>query len=227
MINHNPICVFDFETCNLRCDETSPIQLAAIMLDPRTLEPIEGATFGKPVDGKDIIMKPLDWSAVDDAALRVNKKTREQLENGLEQKLVWGMFTDYLKKFSRDNTQWGRPIPAGHNIINFDLPIIEVLCRKYKNVDKNGQQNIFDPRVRIDTLQLLWGWFESTRNPEKLNMDHLRGFFGISSENAHDAFKDVMDTTLIIQRFLKFQREHSKRTKFAGAFAEKKEAVPT
>jgi exonuclease I len=45
MINYNKICVFDFETDGSNPFECSPVQLAAIMIDPIKLDIVPNSDF--------------------------------------------------------------------------------------------------------------------------------------------------------------------------------------
>jgi exonuclease I len=62
-----------------------------------------------------------------------------------------------------------------------------------------------------------FGWFENSVEPESYSMDTLRKFFGMSEEGAHDALQDVKDTWLILSKFLKLQRNLTKRITFKDA----------
>lgn len=212
----NYLVIFDFETCNLRCDEYSPIQLAAIVLDPRTLEEVDGGRFG----GKDLLMEPLDWNLVEDDALQANGKTREQLAVAPGQKVVWDSFVTFMKKYNRDGSIYTRPIPIGQNILNFDLPIIRAMCKKYGNLDSEGKPSIFSGLFQIDTMQNFWWWWESMKEPARYSNDYVRDYFGIKKDGAHDAMIDCEHTAMIFRKFLTYHRGHAKRTSFKGCFGE-------
>ena len=44
-MNYNKICVFDFETDGTNVDTLNPVQLAAVIVDPRKLELVKGGEF--------------------------------------------------------------------------------------------------------------------------------------------------------------------------------------
>ena len=50
-------------------------------------------------------------------------------------------------------------------------------------------------------------------------MDYLRDYFGMETDNAHDALQDVKDTANILIKFLKLQRSLLKKVKFEKTFA--------
>ena len=45
MINYNKICVFDFETDGSDPKECSPVQIAAVIVDPINLEIVPNSEF--------------------------------------------------------------------------------------------------------------------------------------------------------------------------------------
>ena len=46
----------------------------------------------------------------------------------------------------------------------------------------------------------------------------MRDYFGLPKDNAHDALQDVKDTANILIKFLKMQRNMSKKITFEKAF---------
>jgi DNA polymerase III epsilon subunit-like protein len=208
----NIIC-FDFETGGLDTAKCSPIQVAAIVINPRTLEPIPGAVFNS-------MMCPTtkeEFDAIEDQALAVNKKTREQIKAAPLENLVWNNFTEFVLRYKNIA---GLPVPAGQNILGFDLPISERLCKKYGPWDKKrNQQALWNNRDGIDLLKYIFAWFENNNELDNYKMDTLRDYFGLSKEGAHDAYQDVKDTWAIISKFLKLHRTLAKRVTFKGAFA--------
>jgi DNA polymerase III epsilon subunit-like protein len=204
MNNCNIIC-FDFETGGLDTTKCSPIQVAAIVINPRTLEPIPNATFNS-------MMCPQtqeEFDDIEDGALFVNKKTREQIKAAPLENLVWQNFTEFVLRYKNVA---GSPIPAGQNILGFDLPISDRLCKKYGPWDKRrNQQALWNNRDAIDLLKYTFAWFENSNELDNFRMDTLRQYFGLSLEGAHDAYQDVKDTWALISRFLKLHRNLAKR----------------
>ena len=70
-------------------------------------------------------------------------------------------------------------------------------------------------------MQHIYCWFENHAEVNKYNMDYLRDYFGMPSENSHDALQDVKDTANILIRFLKLQRSmiENNKIQFKNAFA--------
>jgi DNA polymerase III epsilon subunit-like protein len=218
-MNNCNIIVFDFETGGLDVNVCPPIQVAAIALNPRTLTQIPGATFNK-------MMCPPDdeFGNIQDDALSVNKKTREQIRAAPPEKLVWQEFCAFVDKYANQD---GPAIPAGQNICSFDLPISARLCKKYGRWDKKeNRQNLWNNYMFIDTLQFFLFWFENNnelknaKGRRSYSMNVVRPYFGIPSEGAHDALKDVKDTVWLIKKFLKLHRSVAPRVKFAGSYKE-------
>lgn len=217
-MNSNTIIVFDFETLGLNTDIHEPIQLAALAINPRTLQPYsknEGGEFSSlmrpPGDRKDWI-----W---EQKALDVNKKNLDDIEQAPPQEIVWKEFCSFCTKYNPKNKPWTAPIPAGHNICGFDLWIIQRLAETYGPLDKvDGRPMLFNPKCRIDTTDASFMWFENTNEPENLRLDTLREFFGISKEGAHDALIDVKHCALLVCKYIELCRNLSPRVKFKGAF---------
>lgn len=213
-LNRNHILVFDFETGSRNPETCEVLQIAACVLDARRLE-LYPDTFNTYV-------KPLDDSKVEAEALAVNKIDLALLEDKPTIDAVWPKFVDFVNKFNKTpGNSWNAPIAAGHNIKNFDMIIANRLCRQYHFVDKrDGSPNIFNRMQMIDTIDMLFPWFENLTEPENNKLDTWRSYFGISKEGAHNALVDVQQCALIIQRFLRFHRKIAQKTSFKGAFAD-------
>ena len=90
-------------------------------------------------------------------------------------------------------------------------------CNKYNF--KRGRQKLFNPIFTMDLMQHVYCWFENNADVKGYSMDYMRDYFGMPSDNAHDALQDVKDTANILIKFLKMQRNLSKKIKFEKAFA--------
>jgi DNA polymerase III epsilon subunit-like protein len=224
-LNFTPYCVFDFETGSRNPENTQVTQLAAIMLDPRTLKIKSGGEFNSEVRGfvDDEEAKAHDLAPLEDDALRITGKTREEIAAAPKLDIVWDQFTKWLKKFNKNNNIFTAPIPVGYNINGFDLPIINRLCKEYGNVsDKDGRPNIFNAVRKVDMMDDLWLWTESNPEVKSLSMDNVRQWLGYPEEstaNAHDALQDVKDTGNLFIKFLKYHRSIAKEANFENAFA--------
>jgi exonuclease I len=226
-MNKNKICVFDMETDGSDPRACSPVQLAAVIIDPINLEIVKGSEFN-------INFKPETLEADDnyvyttdilDFHAKVRGCAKDDILNSWKtypkQSQAWDMFVNYLDKYhtrSSKKSQFSAPIAAGYNINRFDLVIVDRLSNKYKNTNKEGKTDLFYPRDVMDVINLVFYWFENNDEIKSLSLDNLREYFGIDKEGGHDALKDVMDTANIMIRFLKLHRSLSAKIKFKGAF---------
>lgn len=225
----NKICVFDLETDGANPNECSPVQIAAVIVDPVKLEIVKDSEFN-------IMMKPEKMEEnpsyeYDNDILNFHAKVRscqqkdiiELWQNSMSQKQAWGLFTGYLEKYHSRSTrknEFSAPIASGYNINRFDLKIINRLAKKFKSVTKEENNNIFYPRDVLDLMNLIYYWFMYVDDVKSISLDNMRDYFAISKENAHDALKDVKDCANILIRFLKLHRNLSGKIQFKGAFGE-------
>ena len=226
-MNYNKICVFDFETDGTDPQKCSPVQIAAIMVDPINLEIIPNSEFNcnfKP----EVMEKDSEYEYKTDI-LDFHAKVKgcskddvyKEWSNYPKQEISWKMFLDYLDKYHlkrKTKSQFSAPIAAGYNIYRFYLPIINRLSVKYKNTNKEETSNIFYPRDVVDMINLVYYWFGHTDELKSFTLDSLRDYLGINKDGAHDAIKDVKDTADILIRFLKLHRNLSEKIQFKGSF---------
>jgi DNA polymerase III epsilon subunit-like protein len=228
MINQNKICVFDFETDGIDIRTCSPVQIAAIMIDPINLEIIPDSEFN--INFKPEVLESSDDYEYETDILDFHAKVKGCSKNDVlsewkkypKQELSWKLFVNYLDKYhtrSSKKSQFSAPIAAGYNIYRFDLPIIYRLSAKYDNLNKEKTCNLFYPRDVVDALNLVFYWFENNNELKNYTLDTVRDYFGIDKTGAHDALKDVKDTAEIIIRFLKLHRNLSNKIKFKHSFA--------
>lgn len=227
MINYNKICVFDFETDGTDPNQCSPVQLAAIIVDPFNLEIIKDSEFNINFRPQVLEDDPNYIYTTDilDFHSKVKQCSKDQvLKEWLDypkQEQSWKVFVGYLNKYhsrTSKKSQFSAPIAAGYNINRFDLKIVDRLSKKYKNVNKENNSDIFYPRDIIDVMNIVFYWFESNPELKSYSMDSLREYFGISKAGSHDAIKDVKDTAEIMIRFLKLHRNLSSKVKFKNSF---------
>lgn len=229
MINYNKICVFDFETDGTDPKVCSPVQLAAIILDPIKLEVIPNSEFNITFKPETLEKDPeyeyttdvVDFHAKVAGCAKAD--IMNKWRNNPEQQHSWKMFVEYLSKYhsrSSKKSQFSAPIAAGYNIYRFDLPIIDRLSNKYGNTNKEGKTDLFYPRDVVDIMNLVFYWFEQNSELKSYTLDSLRDYFGISKEGAHDALKDIRDSAQILIRFMKLHRRLASNIKFKGSFAQ-------
>lgn len=230
MANLQKICVFDLETDGINPDACSPVQIAAIMIDPYRLEVIPDSEFNITIR-PEALENNIDYAYGDSDVLDFHAKVRSSTKESIlsdwksyqKQENGWKLFVSYLNMYhSRSNGKkscFTAPIAAGYNINRFDLRIMERLSKKYDNLNKEGRSDLFYPRDVIDLMNLVFYWFEGNNELKNYTLDNLRDYLGISKEGAHDALKDVKDTADILIRFLRLHRNISNKVKFKSAFA--------
>lgn len=227
MKQYNKICVFDLETDGANPNVCSPVQIAAVIVDPIKLNIVPNSEFN-------IILKPEKLEEnpefnYDNDILDFHAKVRncsqaqilKSWTNAMPQKQGWQMFIDYLDLHhcrTSKKSQFSAPIAAGYNINRFDLKITNRLSQKYGNINKESDSNIFYPRDVLDIMNLLYYWFAYIDDIKGLSLDTIRQYLGISGENAHDALKDVKDCADILLRFLKLHKNLSQKIKFKDSF---------
>ncbi len=221
-MNHRFYIVFDFETDGKDPVKDSPVELAAVPIEPRKLEILKNDVFNvtiKPIDIAENDYFERHQDTIHWHAQNRQCQPREMVnkwETGLEQSVAWDEFNHYCKQYhckKRPGQWYVDPIPAGYNIINFDLVIAKRLSAAH------NLSFPFSPVNKVDAMDWLFTWFENLKEPTNLKMDTLREFFGIESNGfAHEGLVDVLDEAKIIVEFLKFQRRQSSINKFKGAF---------
>lgn len=191
MIIRNKIILMDFETGSADPHTCEPTEIAAMPIDPNTLEEIPDSRFYS-------LIKPVDMNNLQEEALRITRITRESLEKAPDRKIVWKNFVDYCHQYKIGNADpWDLPYCAGHNIANFDLVIVNRMNQFYKN------KNIFHPN-HIDTMQLVNAIFWQNATVQKLSLDSLREKFNLPKDNAHSAMADIEANHLLLKRIMKY-----------------------
>lgn len=230
MANTQKICVFDFETDGVDPDLCSPVQVAALVIDPIKLEIIPDSEFNITLRPEILDTQP-DYAYGDSDVLDFHAKVRGSSKEDIlkswkeyqKQDHGWSAFVSYLEMYHTrahggKKSCFTAPIAAGYNINRFDLRIIERLSKKYNNLNKEGKTSLFYPRDVIDLMNIVFYWFEGNNELKNYTLDNLRDYLGISKEGAHDALKDVKDTANVLIRFLKLHRSMSEKIKFKGSF---------
>ena len=217
------IIVFDFETGGRNPHTCQATQLAALALDGRNFK-LKG-TFNSEIwaETNDEKAEKKGLGVIEDGALKVTGKTRAQLAKAPLPKGVWKKFCNFVNKYNWKGTPYFAPIPAGFNIIGYDMHIVNRLCKAFGPYDDKRQcQKLFHQIYKIDVMDDVWLWTEGDPNIKSISMDSLRERMGLSSENAHDALQDVKDTANIFIKLQKSRRAVYRNMKFEKAFADGK-----
>ncbi len=217
------IIVFDFETGGRNPMRCQPTQIAAIALDGRNFR-LKGEfnSMMRPIiDDDEAIAADVD--PIEEGALKVTGQTRAKLAKAPLPKGVWKKFCAFVNKYNWKGTPYFAPIPAGFNILGYDMHIVNRLCKEYGPWDdKRQQQKLFHQIYKIDVMDDVWLWTEGDPNVKSISMDALRERMGLSSDNAHDALQDVKDTANIFIKLQKSRRAVYRNMKFEKAFADGK-----
>ena len=208
-MNYRKIIVFDFETDLPDPFKCNAVQLAAVAVNPRRLEIVPNSEFNvviKPpnIDDEDYMTTDRKQTIMWHANLRgiTPEEVVAGWKEGTLEEHAWKDFVNYVNGYNPKGTFFTAPIAGGANIKDFDLIIADRLNKRYKIT-----KDLFWKRDRADVLEYSYHWFEGLADaPKNYKMDTLREFFGMSSENAHDALTDVKDSANILIRFMKLHR---------------------
>lgn len=225
---NNNIIIYDYETGSRDEFTTEPLEISAVCADINTLE------LKTDVEGKVLVfstlVRPTDWSLVEDGALKKNNITRNMLEakddegNFVvpDQEFAFRQFAGFCRQFARNDRKWEQPYAAGFNVHKFDNVISKRLCKRYDYVDKDGDNLLFHPFHTFDLMDILRMYFAWGDDLAAYNLDAVRDFFGIDKTGSHRAEKDVTDTWMIMKRYLNYFKAsaHKMLPKFKGAFSE-------
>lgn len=209
-INEKPILIFDLETTGLDYRKHDISQIGALVLDPRTLEPIPNGEFVSYV-------KPERPENADPGALRVTNLSLDFLMKQKDISVVWHEFANFVNSFNYRKSKFSAPIPAGYNILNFDFKFINPLMKRYGQWDESKDEQKLFGWPPLDCMHMMWTWMESNPNLKSISMDSLRNYFGIN-EQGHDALVDCRTVARLLKRFLHWQRTLAAKYKFEGSF---------
>ena len=225
-MNHRWIIVYDLETDGPDPTTANPVEIAAVPVNPRTLEIKMDDTFEVTVKPPGIdkdayfttgVQKTIDWHASTRGCSSAD--IVGMWKKGKSQKVAMKNFCSYLQKYHIEKDPVRRiyftePAYSGYNVDGFDDIIIRNMC------DKHKLDYPFAKMGNMDLLNYITYWFENMPEPENYKMDTLKEFFGLQSHGqAHSAISDVVDTAKILVRFLKFARRQVSVDKFKGSFA--------
>lgn len=228
MHNQKKIIVWDLETSSVDPNTCDVFQIAALAVDPIKLQIIPNSTFNVWVKPDDVekegyyeqYKSTIDWHAKNFHCTA--EVFLDKIKNATPEKLAWEQFTQYLSQYhDRQNNQnfHSSPIPAGYNIINFDMKIVERLARKYKCTQKDGSQNIFYARDIRDILHIVSLWLSPLDEVKSYSMDNIRDYFGLTRDGGHEAMKDVEDEAKLLLKFLGLHNQLAQKISFKNVFA--------
>lgn len=180
---HN-IVVFDLETTGLKAEVNAVLEIACCPFNA-DLEDLKEFESG--------VMKIYDNREINQGALNANGITMAQINNGLDPEQVAIKLVKYL-----DSLKSGRnkPILAGHNIKEFDIPFLEDYLKVFK-LDLSKYVNL---KFTIDTM-----WWARTKWKELPNfkLGTCCEEAGIELVNAHRAINDTRANKELVKYFLR------------------------
>ena len=163
----------------------------------------------------------LGLDPIEDEALKITGKTRENLAQAPTISVVWNKFVQFVNQYNWKGDPFYAPIPVGFNILGFDMIIIDRLCEEYGPWDKDRRkQKLFSRVYKFDIMDNVFAWTEGDPTIKSISMDSLRGIMGLSTINAHDALQDVKDEANIFIKLMKTHRAVYQNMKFEKAFAD-------
>lgn len=225
MSNNSNFCVWDLET-----DDNNPynqdcnvVEISAVIIHAKNLEVIPDSEFNGFIrpptfDDKDYAEK--HKKTIQFHCKNKNIKDHELLDQWNDyapEQEVMEDFRDYLLKYNTNQsrrTQFTAPISCGQNIIKFDHIILDRICTKYGMTNDRGECKLFNIRIILDLLHIMFCWFENNPEISSLSQPAMLDFFGIDGTDAHIASVDVKNTAHLMSRFLKLYRTCAKRVKF-------------
>ena len=122
-MSNRDIIVFDFETGGRNPHTCQVTQIAALAIDGRNFR-LKGefnSEIWAETDDDKAIKKGL--GPIEDGALKVTGKTREGIAQAPKPKAVWKKFCAFVDKYNWKGTSFFAPIPAGYNILGYDMII--------------------------------------------------------------------------------------------------------
>lgn len=202
----NDLIIFDWETSSIDPNTCQPLSLGAVHVNPRRL--VIGEKFYE-------LIKPSDEDTIDKRALEVNKLDLAELRKARTLDAVWKDFVAFVNKYNYKKTSFFAPIACGYNIRTYDMVIVDRIAKAYGPYDqKRGCQNLFNNFSQIDLIDDVKRWMGNSKELPNFKLDTVREYFGMSSENAHNALQDCLDCGEILIKFQKLYRTMAPKIKF-------------
>ena len=173
--------------------------------DPKVNEIIQFSAIveidGEVVEEANWFAQPTRWDCIEEEALEVIGKTREELETYPPASALMdgirSLFDAYIDQYDKTDKFY----PAGHNV-QFDLDFLQAFWKQHGDEYGTGSyQNwrSLDSRVLAHFL-IAAG---KIPEPENIKLETLCTQFGIPID-AHDAMSDITATRELIKRMLTY-----------------------
>ncbi len=182
------LCYLDTETTGLDANVNDIIQIAGIIEIDGQIE-----------DKFEFLMRPFDGGRVDDKALQVNKRTRQEIAAFENPQIQLGMFQSLLARYVHPDIYTDCFLMVGHNV-EFDKNFIQAWFRKAGQ--GSNYRKFFDYKV-VDTYPLIFTLDQVFKFGLKNHkLETIAQFFGIPIQ-AHDAMADITATREVLQYVIK------------------------
>lgn len=210
-MNLNNVCCFDLETGGLNTDTCQIVEIAAVAVDPLSWSVIPSSEFHS-------LIRPDDEATLDSQAMAVNKIPIEELRKAPSAKAVFTRFQDHIRRFGgKTSSVFTAPYPAGKNIRDFDLKIMDRYCRRFKIVDTNGKPKLFNSYRVFDIQDDILKILGATHLVDNLSMDCVRELFGIGEEGAHSALMDTLQSAWVLCKMQRLYATIASKITFKGS----------
>lgn len=205
-MNKRVILVADLESTGLDPEKGEIVQIAARAIHPASLDDHFAGSFN-------IILKPKHPDKIEQGALDVIGPAlwEKAKTEGIDQKVGLQQFYNFCLKCSTDNTSYGKPMIAGHNI-KFDIGWFTNHFVKYGII--KDPQDVPWHYNSLDSMTIAFLLFESDPMVRDFRLDTFLAQIGMAREGKHHgAVEDVNLTTQAIIRSLKFFRDCRRKMK--------------
>lgn len=199
------LVVFDLETGGFKADNNPLVEVSFICYDTITGQEVgRYESIVKPYYEHPITKAPLEYTS---GAMNVHGITIEKMEEeGKDLKIVLKEILAFLKLIKLKG-RFGKPMIAGHSILNFDIPFLSTIMDWFK-IDWLKELN----EMPLDTMHLFRVIHPQTtkHDPTAPVSDHKLetccNAVGVKLTNAHRASADVEANGQMILALLNMMR---------------------
>ena len=200
----NYFMVYDFETDGVDPHTCQPVQIACKAIDPYSLTWVEGSEFCSDMRPEGIDDESYFTESVDKTIkwhTGVQRKSYDEVvarwKDAPDRKQVWKNFVQHVNKYNPKKSQGAAPYACGMNIKRFDNIIADRLNQECR-VKRLFNYEMVDLR---DLFFCSLIWDDSVRSR---TMERMKEYFGLPTDNRHDALGDVEEEGQFVMRYLKF-----------------------
>lgn len=191
-MDNRHFCVFDLKTGSQDKASCEIIHIGSCVVDRNSL---------KVKDSFGTLLKPEDFEAIEEEALRLNGFTREQLVEAPEASVMFPMWAKWIQKhnITKDKGALGAPIPV---YWGGDMSVFDRYRVKY------GAKRLLGSDVAMNVRDHMWFWTRTSPDVDNLDLVAVLEWMGVSKEEietrrAHNTMWEVEWITKIATRLLK------------------------